>query len=339
MRHPFNFFRILFIPCEQNSFRPQFFESGIPIVILGVIVFLKFLHFSLIFSLPATSFFPQLTKEKLIELTNRERQLQGLPQLKENQLLDTAALLKGQDMLARNYFSHTDPAGNPPWYWIQKTGYHYLAAGENLAIGFLDAKEVIDAWNSSPSHRANIVNPNYTEIGIAVLQGTLRGTKTTLVVQYFGLPSLKTPPPGAKKNLTGAAKQQPESLLQSSLIPPLPHHATTEEQLESAIPKENTSILGEESNENIFTNRENLNALPVRAIKAFGEDGTQAVNKLAIFVLSLFTIAFALMVFIKFEIQHKDLIFRAIILILFTAGLFLLDREFLLALIPHQLTI
>jgi cytochrome c oxidase subunit IV len=91
-------------------------------------------------------------------------------------------------MLANGYFAHSSPTGITPWYWFKNVGYSYKAAGENLAVGFIDSKEVVDAWIDSPSHRANLFSSNFQEIGIAVLTGEFNGQETTLVVQSFGSP-------------------------------------------------------------------------------------------------------------------------------------------------------
>ncbi|MCG2685812.1 CAP domain-containing protein, partial [Candidatus Parcubacteria bacterium] len=72
------------------------------------------------------------------------------------------------------------------WYFIVGVGYDYLYAGENLAKDFSHSSGVVDAWMNSPTHRENLVNPRYEDIGLAVVNGTLNGVETTLVVQMFG---------------------------------------------------------------------------------------------------------------------------------------------------------
>jgi len=71
---------------------------------------------------------------------------------------------------------------------VYKNNYNYKYAGENLAIDFIDSSQVIEAWLNSPSHRANLLNQNYQEIGVAVVSGNLEGYETTLVVQVLELP-------------------------------------------------------------------------------------------------------------------------------------------------------
>lgn len=125
-------------------------------------------------------------QKTLIELTNDERQKVGLPLLVENSALDKAAALKAQDMFQENYWAHFSPSGKTPWDFILGAGYRFTFAGENLAKNFYQSDDVVKAWMASPTHRDNLLSPNYKDIGIAVVNGTLNGQKTTLVVQEFG---------------------------------------------------------------------------------------------------------------------------------------------------------
>lgn len=127
-----------------------------------------------------------INQQVLIELTNKKRAEQNLPALSENSLLDQAALAKAKNMFEENYWAHFAPSGKTPWNFISSSGYVFSVAGENLARNFYTSDEVVEAWMSSPSHRDNIVNSKYKEIGIGVLNGVLNGQETTLVVQMFG---------------------------------------------------------------------------------------------------------------------------------------------------------
>lgn len=124
--------------------------------------------------------------QQVIELTNKEREKQGLPPLAENPALDQAASLKAQNMFAENYWAHFAPSGKTPWDFILGSGYKFSFAGENLAKNFYSSDEVVKAWIASPTHRDNLLNSKYQDIGIAVVEGVLNGQKTTLVVQMFG---------------------------------------------------------------------------------------------------------------------------------------------------------
>lgn len=129
-----------------------------------------------------------ITASDVVVQTNQERAAQGLPPLTVNQQLSQAALAKGQDMLADQYWAHFAPDGTEPWDFIRDSGYSYVAAGENLARDFSNTNDMVAAWMASPTHKANIMSPKYREIGIAVIDGQFQGVETTLVVQMFGSP-------------------------------------------------------------------------------------------------------------------------------------------------------
>lgn len=131
------------------------------------------------------------SKEEVIAQTNQFRSSLGFSKLKENPTLDAAASQKLQDMINNQYFAHFSPNGASPWYWIEKNRYDYAYAGENLAIGFLSAPDTVNAWANSASHRTNLLNQNYKEIGVAVAPAKIQNTKGILVVQLFGTPSPK----------------------------------------------------------------------------------------------------------------------------------------------------
>lgn len=127
-----------------------------------------------------------IDQKKLIELTNIERQKNGLSPVSENEALDRAAALKAQNMFSENYWAHFAPSGKTPWDFILGSGYKFIYAGENLAKNFTSSDDVVKAWMASPTHRDNLLNSKYQDIGIAVAEGTLNGQKTILVVQEFG---------------------------------------------------------------------------------------------------------------------------------------------------------
>lgn len=129
-----------------------------------------------------------VNQQELIRLTNVERERQGLGAVSEDPRLNAAALAKAQNMFEENYWAHYSPSGKDPWGFINGAGYKFTYAGENLAKSFYQSDEVVKAWMASKTHRENILNKHYSNIGIAVVEGTLNGEKTTLVVQEFGSP-------------------------------------------------------------------------------------------------------------------------------------------------------
>lgn len=129
-----------------------------------------------------------ITVLQIIDDTNKERQAKGLLPVRENLALDKAAEEKAKNMFEENYWAHFSPSGKDPWSFIRTAGYKFSYAGENLARNFYTAQDTVDAWMNSPSHRENLLNAHYQEIGLAVMEGTLQGQKTTLIVQMFGTP-------------------------------------------------------------------------------------------------------------------------------------------------------
>lgn len=152
----------------------------INIVKLSLAIFLVFSYLSC----------PVLAKEinivNVLDLVNEARQKNGLAVLSENQKLDKIATDKLEDMVVNNYFAHTSPRGINPWFWYEKNDYDYKYAGENLAINFMRVEDQQEAWMKSPTHRKNILNSNYKEIGIAVGAGEINGQMGIITVQEFG---------------------------------------------------------------------------------------------------------------------------------------------------------
>ncbi|MBN1374425.1 hypothetical protein JW962_03790 [Candidatus Dojkabacteria bacterium] len=122
----------------------------------------------------------------LVALANVDRISRGLIPLQVNNELVAAAYLKAYDMLDKQYWAHYGPSGESPWMYILSSGYDYTYAGENLAYGFEDSSGVHEAWMNSPTHRDNILNNSFIDVGIAVVKGFFEGSETTLVVQLFG---------------------------------------------------------------------------------------------------------------------------------------------------------
>lgn len=103
---------------------------------------------------------------QVIDLTNKERQKNGLRPLKADASLSKVAQTKSNDMNAKHYFSHTSPTYGSPFDMMRDFGVTYRSAGENIAMGQPTAQEVVNAWMNSEGHRKNILSPNYTNIGV-----------------------------------------------------------------------------------------------------------------------------------------------------------------------------
>jgi len=131
---------------------------------------------------------PQITPAKMLNLTNQSRKENGLFALTVNRKLVSAAEEKTDDMFKFQYFEHNSPSGVTPWDLIKTAGYDYRYAGENLAIDFITAESAHKALMASDSHRENILNQNYTEIGISVKRNVFEGSESIIVVMEFGVP-------------------------------------------------------------------------------------------------------------------------------------------------------
>ncbi|MEZ0157303.1 CAP domain-containing protein [Streptomyces althioticus] len=123
------------------------------------------------------------TTAEVVELTNRERARAGLPALSRDPLLTTAARAHSADMVARDFYAHTAPDGSKPWDRAAAAGSRCRTVGENIACGQRSAAEVVRGWMNSPGHRANILKPEFTHIGVGFAGGGRAGTYWT---QLFG---------------------------------------------------------------------------------------------------------------------------------------------------------
>ncbi len=149
-----------------------------------------------------------ITSSQLLQITNADRKAQGLSQLHLDDQLSKAATMKAADMFSKDYWAHNAPDGTTPWVFIKNSGYSYTFAGENLARGFFTAKDTVDAWMASPSHRENMLSTNYTDVGFAVEKGKLSGEDTILVVEMFGN---KGQPSKAQDNQQASGQELPNA--------------------------------------------------------------------------------------------------------------------------------
>lgn len=209
-----------FVPHPENDHRPHFLRPKVlGLLVLGILaaegIFLLY-HAD---KLPRSGYLAEIFSTVLVKQTNEERVDNNLSTLRTSALLTKAAQLKANDMAEKGYFSHNTPDGKDSWYWFTLAGYAYAYAGENLAVNFTDSSDVTRAWMQSPDHRANIVNGNFQEVGIATAEGTYKGKSTTFVVQLFGTPA----------SLAAAAQQQEAS------APSVPSEATSTPQVAAAV--------------------------------------------------------------------------------------------------------
>ncbi len=133
-----------------------------------------------------------LDANQIISLTNAERKNNGskLVDLQYNDILKNIAIIRVKDMFANQYFEHNSPiTGDNASKEAEKNGYQYITIGENIALGnFGDSKGLVTAWMNSPGHRANILNKNYTEIGVYAEKGIYQNQSVWIATQIFGKP-------------------------------------------------------------------------------------------------------------------------------------------------------
>jgi hypothetical protein len=185
-----------FFPHPRNNYRPHLFSDVSVLVLIFVIVVFEAGYLAqtkLVFL--NTSFLASVLPGVLADLTNESRAESGVTPVTHNALLDTAAQAAANDMATNSYFAHVSPEGKTPWYWLDQAGYAYSYAGQNLAVNFTDSQNVETAWMASPTHRANIVKPQYTQVGFGTANGMYEGKETTFVVEFFATPAVKSATP------------------------------------------------------------------------------------------------------------------------------------------------
>lgn len=311
-----------FIPHEENGFRPHFLHRGNTKQLIGIILFFELI----LFVLPGLNFvgyFKSLNLGAIMpgilsSLTNVERIENSLPELRVNEILNEAARMKAEDMAKKSYFAHTSPEGVTPWYWLEKAGYSYVYAGENLAINFIDSEDVTEAWMNSPTHRANIIHGAYTEVGTGVAVGTYEGYETVFVAQVYGRPrAINTSI--ATRVSTNPVPPQPSS---PRLAVDVPQRTPT--TVESESPEE---VLAAETQTTVAPKTQSLNRVTQEAIKDFFQSAAasprHATDAVLYSVLSIIMLALLFNIFIKIKHQHADLILNGAVVMVVVLGLHL----------------
>ena len=321
--------RCLFLPCVENNFKPVFLRSRFLYYYAILLLVLKFAVIPFFVCLPKTNFFADVTKTSLIQLTNLARQEFGVLPLTENEKLDQAAYSKAIDILEKDYFAHNSPQGITPWFWFEKADYDYRYAGENLAIGFFESEEVNQAWLDSASHKKNIINENYNEIGIAVVKGEFEGTETTVVVQLFG------------SSKRGVVPVEKTAILPSETSSPVAINTetTTEKISLSEQGSQPKSVLS------AYNVAKENNNLTFKIFSFFISDYYNIlqyvifVSLVFIIILLINTVLFDIFVYRAYEIQHKDIVLKTLGFCLFLAIMLHFDKGDFIQLIPHNFKI
>jgi hypothetical protein len=298
-----NWLKKYFIPHEHNDYKPHILRREAMILMFGIIFFAEILFLVQIFVLfPNVKFFSYVLECVLIKETNSNRLADNLPTLGANPLLTGAAQAKADDMASKGYFAHTSPEGITPWYWVSRVGYQYSYAGENLAINFLDSKDVVDAWMNSADHRANILNNHFTEIGIGIAKGIYQNRETVFVVQMFGRPADQLASASPKQV---AFEQQTFIAVKSAEVLSTETSSVKSETVKPETPK-NLSI-----------------ATFIGELVAAPRTRTET---LYLIILAIISVALILNIIIKMKIQHPRIILNGILLILIINTVLLINH-------------
>ena len=312
-----------FIPHNGNGHKPKILRTKSLLIIILITLLVKITVTGYLFFIyPNQAKMSEEITAKLLDLINLDRQNNNLYSLTVNPVLTKAALAKAQDMLANNYFAHYGPDGKKPWDWVDRDAYPYLYAGENLAINFSSAGNVHAALMQSPSHRKNILNSNYQNVGLAVLNGEINNQPTSILVEMFA---------GAKKvapALTQTQGVQPK-INQTPIIKPIPKEKTKPPETELGEILATTTVAAAEIqplSPNIELEK-NLN-LKVSYINIVKDQRISLAEKLISYskyfysvLLALMIIALLINIFVHIGIQHQPIIVQTLLVILFVAGL------------------
>ena len=173
----------------------------------------------------------EMSRGGLLSGTNSQRSSNGQSGLSLNGQLNAAAQAKAQDMVNRDYWSHNTPDGQQPWIFIDAQGYNYQKAGENLAYGFSTSNETIIGWMNSPSHRANLLDSAFTEVGFgfansANFVGT--GEETVVVAMYANPVNQPAPAPAPAPTPAPTPTSQPQTMPSTVESTPAPEPVVEE---------------------------------------------------------------------------------------------------------------
>ncbi|MCL4392508.1 CAP domain-containing protein [Patescibacteria group bacterium] len=312
MKRAIRWFKKYFIPHEGNDHQPHMLRREtilfIGVMVLAIEVVFVFRSFGIISMDKLTAL---ILPNSLVDETNATRVSDDLSSLKPSALLEAAARDKANDMAKNGYFAHTSPTGITPWYWFEKVGYNFEYAGENLAINFIDSKDVMNAWMNSPEHRANILDSNFTQIGIATAEGTYEGRPATFVVQLFGTPA---PLAASASPAAAVASAKPSVISQSSSTT-----ASGESSFVAVKGAETSSVASAASSAVAGTTESN-------SVADAWASPHQTLNYLLYALGALVILALGLNVFIKMEIQHGYLILNGLLLIVFLGAMIVVNN-------------
>lgn len=302
-----------FIPHIENDHRPHFLRREKIVYALALLVVFESLFLLGNFTvIPRSDFLAAILPNVLVDYANEARGDQSLTLLKLDPNLAKGAQMKAEDMATRGYFAHESPEGIMPWYWFDQVDYNFVYAGENLAINFIDSREVTDAWLASPTHRANILNNHFTEVGIGIAEGLYEGRSAFFVVQFFGRP------------MPVAVLEEPRV---ASTIPP---RKVSPEEYETSVNSDETfiAVQGAEFIDNKTSDTGNAPVFPLASpIERMASQPKTLANYVYLIFAAVVGLALLLKILIKIKIQHPDLILNGVFILLFVFLVVVFNKE------------
>ncbi len=245
-----------FIPHADNNYHPHILHTKRAIFYGLVFMAAKIIVVAFVLLLPVEVFvLPDVLAEEqkqIIALTNELRKENNLPALAVAPKLDVSAQNKAMDMSENSYFAH-EQDGKTLSYWLSGANYGYQTAGENLAVGFNTAKGIVNAWKNSPTHYANLLDTEYSDVGVGLSGGVYKDKPTIFIAQHLAQPltiaktptpkkiasspklTLSAPPPETTKEITIPDNATSSVLAATANIAP-PDVAETEPIIDTSAP-------------------------------------------------------------------------------------------------------
>ena len=319
-------FKKYLIPHPENDHQPHILRWHTVVFICGLMVIAEIIFIiGPSYLISRSKLFGVIVVNALVDETNQNRIADHLQTLGISPLLQAAAQDKANDMAAKGYFAHTSPEGLTPWYWFGVVGYDFSSAGENLAVNFSDSQDVTNAWMNSPEHRANILNGDFTQIGIATAQGTYNGRPAVYVVELFGTPALaatgnRQPATGRLAVATVKPRVNPTAPLQAVA-------ATTSVLTSTPSFVEIKGAETQHANVSIPVPQPSIPRLQNNIVQNTVAAPHAIANNFYYFIIGLFAAALALDIFIKIRIQYPSLIMGGVIVIALAAVLMVLNSQ------------
>lgn len=342
-----------FIPSDCNDNKPKILRTK-PLLIIVIALLLLKMSVSgyLFFIYPNIAKMTQKIQDEVYNLVNTERQSNNIAVLSSNDKLNEVARAKAEDMINNNYFAHKTLDGKMIWDLIDRNEYAYLYVGENLAMNFTTSQSAHKALMLSPTHKKNILNSKYSEIGIAVVAGEIDNKKTNVLVQVFA-----------------HAKVVKPVLAQADIEPALPVVVLDEPVIEEVQPEKVVENIVEPINEPVpiepevlsedlpVNDLENVKVIPIQkeeivespneemeeyALASIYEVDIEIKNKYGaaarainysqyIFIGALILLVLLLLVniLVRVSVQHKPVIVQTLLVIIFVYGLMNVKFHFL----------